>query len=173
MTRVMVHLFTACLQIPAGQGHLSLFQALISKPNDLVGTFLPAMPESILATTMKVLGGRWWRCSNGHAYYVDKCGRPTKVQRCMECGVKIGGTNHNALPGQHDVDPDLEGNENYSQVSFVSSIILRKALTTAVCVCCSDQKCGIIPPVTVCTVLIDTCSSSRLFAASLHFRPVV
>ena len=53
----------------------------------LAGSFLPGMPADPLAMAQKVLGGRWYRCPNGHAYYVDKCGRPTVVNKCATCGV--------------------------------------------------------------------------------------
>lgn len=72
----------------------------------------------------KALGGRWYKCRNGHAYFVDlvcfrvvyfslskfwgviwlQCGRPTVIQQCATCHVDIGGLNHDLLPGQEDVD---------------------------------------------------------------------
>lgn len=27
----------------------------------------------------------------GHPFFVDLCGRPTEVNKCAECGAKIGG----------------------------------------------------------------------------------
>jgi hypothetical protein len=49
-----------------------------------------------------VLGGRWYYCPNDHPYYVDLCGRPTEVLHCAECGLEIGGRNHEPLPGQKE-----------------------------------------------------------------------
>ena len=51
----------------------------------------------------------------GHAYYVDQCGRPTVIQKCATCGMDIGGTNHNLLKSNVDLDQKLEGNTAYSQ----------------------------------------------------------
>ena len=87
------------------------------------------MIEDVTAMAVRVLGGRWYKCPNGHAYYVDKCGRPTVVQKCSTCGVDIGGTDHNPLPGQVDLDPKLEGNTEYSQVGHS----LRVAVLGLVC----------------------------------------
>lgn len=49
------------------------------------------------------MGGRWYTCPNGHPFYVDLCGRPTVVQKCAECGVDIGGENHDLLVDNIDL----------------------------------------------------------------------
>lgn len=67
----------------------------------------------------RVLGGRWYTCPNGHAYYVDNCGRPTVIQKCATCGVDIGGTDHNLINTNRDLDSNLVGNTEYSQVSKI------------------------------------------------------
>jgi len=112
--RMLVHVAAAALG--ANDANLTRYlYGLIFTPEQVVGTWMPCMMEDAQAMAVRVLGGRWYKCSNGHAYFVDKCGRPTVVQKCATCGVKIGGLNHNLLPGQVDLDSGLEGNTNYSQ----------------------------------------------------------
>ena len=36
---------------------------------------------------------KWYRCTNGHAYAINNCGRPMQRGRCA-CGAEIGGDNH-------------------------------------------------------------------------------
>lgn len=77
----------------ASAGLLSFFATVITSPSAIKGTFLPGlatfsrivlgflmylltgMIEDVTAMAVRVLGGRWYKCPNGHAYYVDKCGR--------------------------------------------------------------------------------------------------
>jgi hypothetical protein len=116
LVRVLAHLCATAMSSP-GTDHMAFFRSLIASPQELKGSFFPCMPEDITAMAVRVLGGRWYKCVNGHAYYVDACGRPTIIQKCATCGVDIGGTNHNPLPGQLDLDEKLEGNTEYSQVT--------------------------------------------------------
>lgn len=34
--------------------------------------------------------GRWYKCRNGHPYYVGNCGRPAQSAICNECHAPIG-----------------------------------------------------------------------------------
>jgi len=61
------------------------------------------MPEDLLKMAQDALGGRWYRCPNGHPFYVDLCGRPTRIQTCPDCGSQIGGLDHNLLEGNIDI----------------------------------------------------------------------
>ena len=105
LSRVAVHLAAVAHNTSRGDksdlGHF--FHAVMYNPQTLRGRFFPQMPEDQLAMAQKVLGGRWYRCPNGHAYYVDLCGRPTVVNKCATCGAKIGGTNHNLLGDNIDI----------------------------------------------------------------------
>uniref|UniRef100_A0A7S0DVA6 Uncharacterized protein n=1 Tax=Amorphochlora amoebiformis TaxID=1561963 RepID=A0A7S0DVA6_9EUKA len=114
--RILVHIAVVALG-SKNESLTKLFHTAILSPETLAGSWLPCMAEDTQAMAVRVLGGRWYKCSNGHAYFVDKCGRPTIIQKCATCGVKIGGLNHNLLPGQVDLDTGLEGNTNYSQKS--------------------------------------------------------
>jgi len=118
LVRVLAHVAAVALSSP-GTDFMAFFQTVMLRPAEMAGSFFPCMPDDVTAMAVRVLGGRWYKCVNGHAYYVDACGRPTVIQKCATCGVDIGGTNHNPLPGQKDLDEKLEGNENYSQVSKV------------------------------------------------------
>eukprot|EP00468_Gymnochlora_sp_CCMP2014_P001514 CAMPEP_0167741726 /NCGR_PEP_ID=MMETSP0110_2-20121227/1016_1 /TAXON_ID=629695 /ORGANISM="Gymnochlora sp., Strain CCMP2014" /LENGTH=5340 /DNA_ID=CAMNT_0007625809 /DNA_START=69 /DNA_END=16091 /DNA_ORIENTATION=- len=112
--RIIVHVAIAAMG--SSKDNVSrLYYTAIFQPEKLFNTWLPCMAEDAQAMAVRVLGGRWYKCPNGHAYFVDKCGRPTVIQKCATCGAKIGGENHNLLPGQVDLDANLEGNTNYSQ----------------------------------------------------------
>ena len=72
-------------------------------PAKLKGSWLPTMPEDVLKMAQDVMGGRWYRCPNGHPFYVDLCGRPTQINSCAECGAQIGGLNHDLLSTNEDI----------------------------------------------------------------------
>jgi len=76
---------------------------LMLNPGSMVDSFVPTMPEDLTKMAQNVMGGRWYSCPNGHPFYVDLCGRPTVIQQCAECGVDIGGTDHNLLQGNIDI----------------------------------------------------------------------
>jgi len=116
LVRLVAHVAAVVLSSP-GNDHMAFFKNIMFSPSELKTSFFPSMPEDSLSMAVRALGGRWYRCVNGHSYYVDACGRPTEIIKCSTCGVDIGGLNHNPLPGQKDVDEKLEGNTNYSQAS--------------------------------------------------------
>uniref|UniRef100_A0A803XP10 RING-type E3 ubiquitin transferase n=1 Tax=Meleagris gallopavo TaxID=9103 RepID=A0A803XP10_MELGA len=75
---------------------------LAFSPHIMQHSFLPTMPEDLLAQarTWKGLEGlHMYLCPNGHPCTVGECGRPCQVGRCIECGLEVGGLNHNKLPG--------------------------------------------------------------------------
>jgi RZ type zinc finger domain/AAA domain (dynein-related subfamily) len=116
LMRLVVHLCARVISSDVSRPQiLSHFQALILSPHKMYDSWLPMQPEDATAMAVRVLGGRWYKCPNGHAYYVDQCGRPTVIQKCATCGVDIGGTDHNLLDTNQDLDDDLTGNTNYSQ----------------------------------------------------------
>jgi len=122
--RILVHLVVASTiplspSVAASNPMLGLFTTVLFQPERLVDCYLPQMPEDELAYVMKVLGGRWYRCQNGHAYYVDLCGRPTQINKCATCGCDIGGLGHNLLDTNKDVDESLANDTNYNKKSSV------------------------------------------------------
>ena len=100
--QLLAHLAVSCLAAAPGS-QLALFQAVALRPAELQGSWLPTMPEDDLKMAQSALGGRWYRCPNGHPFYVDLCGRPTQVNRCAECGEQIGGLSHDLLSNNQDI----------------------------------------------------------------------
>lgn len=49
------------------------------------------------AMTSREGTGRWFRCPNGHYYYIGNCGGAMQTSRCNECNAEIGGSNHRLL----------------------------------------------------------------------------
>uniref|UniRef100_A0A803YCM8 RING-type E3 ubiquitin transferase n=1 Tax=Meleagris gallopavo TaxID=9103 RepID=A0A803YCM8_MELGA len=64
---------------------------LAFSPHIMQHSFLPTMPEDLLAQA------RTWKGLEGLHMYC-KC-LPCQVGRCIECGLEVGGLNHNKLPG--------------------------------------------------------------------------
>jgi len=88
------------------------FFNFVSHPEGNMGLFLPAVASDNQLALMQVLGGGWYECSNGHAYYVDQCGRPTEKLKCATCGEDIGGLDHELLASNrtvNKVDKSLPG----------------------------------------------------------------
>ncbi len=73
IVRVMVHFVAVCISEAASTSHgtlLGWFYSATFRPEVLKDSFWPAMPEDVQAMAIRVLGGRWYRCPNGHSYYV-------------------------------------------------------------------------------------------------------
>ena len=117
--RVLCHVAALSLSGPKVGKGIGLLRLLTLSPKALAKMYIPSMPEDATAMAVRVLGGRWYKCPNGHAYYVDMCGRPTVVQKCATCGVEIGGNDHDLLGTNKDLDENLEGNTDYSQTTKV------------------------------------------------------
>jgi hypothetical protein len=67
LVRVLAHVAAGVLA--AGNSKTLLFswyRTLVSNPDSLRGTFFPCAPEDIQFMVGKALGGRWYKCSNGH-----------------------------------------------------------------------------------------------------------
>ncbi|MBN3307566.1 RN213 ligase, partial [Amia calva] len=81
---------------------LSPLHQISCRPQTMTNCFLPTMPDD---HTMEARS--WMRneklqmyvCANGHVSFVGECGRPVAVGRCPDCGVCVGGSNHNPVPG--------------------------------------------------------------------------
>ncbi|GAA6104753.1 E3 ubiquitin-protein ligase rnf213-alpha-like isoform X4 [Tachysurus ichikawai] len=97
LTELCIHLKAVLL---CGiEGLLAPLRQLAFSPATMQMAFIPTMPEDMLATAQKVLGFTWYTCPNGHPCVVDKCGRPTRLGRCLECGETVGGHNHQPVHG--------------------------------------------------------------------------
>ncbi|XP_058708338.1 E3 ubiquitin-protein ligase RNF213 isoform X2 [Poecile atricapillus] len=86
-------------------GHSPVLQPLRNlafQPHSMQHSFLPTMPEDIMAQarSWEELGGlHWYECPNGHLCTVGECGLPMEMSRCPDCGVPIGGIEHKPLKG--------------------------------------------------------------------------
>ena len=121
--RLYIHFIAMILNYSSTSLHLfSWYQTLflsISSFTIKINWF-PTMVEDVLSMAVKALAGRWYKCANGHSYYVDKCGRPTQILKCITCGIDIGGLNHNLLKGQTDIDKNLMNNTKYHQKTQIN-----------------------------------------------------
>ncbi|XP_056587886.1 E3 ubiquitin-protein ligase rnf213-alpha-like [Triplophysa dalaica] len=79
---------------------LQPLQRLALTPNNMMASFIPTMPDDMLAVAQQAMGQlQWYFCPNGHPCTVGECGRPTEISRCPDCNIEIGGTNHNPVLG--------------------------------------------------------------------------
>jgi len=46
-------------------------------------------------------GGHWYTCPNGHVYTIGECGGANQESVCPDCGARVGGSNHQRLPGNN------------------------------------------------------------------------
>ncbi|OXB81060.1 UNVERIFIED_CONTAM: hypothetical protein H355_004990 [Colinus virginianus] len=87
-------------------------------PHTMEHSFLPTMPEDVMVQARAwegLKGLRMYTCPNGHPCTVGECGKPMEVSRCIECGLAVGGHNHNSLPGFHE----FRSNEDRTQTGHV------------------------------------------------------
>ncbi|XP_034046727.1 E3 ubiquitin-protein ligase rnf213-alpha [Thalassophryne amazonica] len=79
---------------------LNPLQQLAMAPANMQASFLPTMPEDMLAVAHQAMGPiQWYYCPNGHPCTIGECGQPMETSRCLDCGVVIGGANHRPVLG--------------------------------------------------------------------------
>uniref|UniRef100_A0A665VK89 Uncharacterized protein n=1 Tax=Echeneis naucrates TaxID=173247 RepID=A0A665VK89_ECHNA len=94
--------------------HQILFplQELARAPANMRAAFLPTMPEDMLALAQQAMGPlRWYTCPNGHPCTIGECGQPMEKSRCVDCDAEIGGLNHTAVQGFHQIAPQADRTE--------------------------------------------------------------
>ncbi|KAF8978876.1 hypothetical protein BGZ46_006063 [Entomortierella lignicola] len=65
--------------------------------------------ELFRAMSQEVSGaGHWYRCQNGHSYFIGNCGGANQESRCYDCGAPVGGSNHRLQSG-NSADEEFEG----------------------------------------------------------------
>ncbi len=103
LARVVIH--TVAVIIIRGES-MGVFHNLWANPRNLVQTYLPTMHEDVRQSLRDVFGGTgvFYECPNGHAYFVDNCGKPMEIRTCATCGVQIGGEHHNLLNSNRTSD---------------------------------------------------------------------
>ncbi|XP_064532292.1 E3 ubiquitin-protein ligase RNF213 isoform X2 [Pseudopipra pipra] len=102
-------------------GHSPVLQPLRNlafQPHTMEHSFLPTMPEDIMAQARAwegVAALRWYTCPNGHPCTVGECGRPVEVGRCLECHLPIGGVRYAPVPGF----TEFRNNEDRTQTGHI------------------------------------------------------
>ncbi|OXB52961.1 hypothetical protein ASZ78_009716 [Callipepla squamata] len=116
LTEMAVHTMAILL---CGQNPiLQPLKNLAFMPHTMEHSFLPTMPEDVTVQARAwegLKGLRMYTCPNGHPCTVGECGKPMEVSRCIECGLAVGGHNHNSLPGFHE----FRSNEDRTQTGHV------------------------------------------------------
>uniref|UniRef100_A0A8C7Y3G1 RING-type E3 ubiquitin transferase n=1 Tax=Oryzias sinensis TaxID=183150 RepID=A0A8C7Y3G1_9TELE len=85
MVDVTIHL--AIVLLCGKNGFLAPLQQLAVTPANMQASFLPTMPEDMVALARQAL---------------NSCGQPMQTSRCVDCGAVIGGLNHAPVQGfQH------------------------------------------------------------------------
>jgi len=105
--RVLGHLAAVLISAPKASV-LSALRKIMLEPEDLMygeNTYLPGMDEDIRNRVMKALLERgesiwkfkthWYKCSCGYNFFIGECGRPMEMTQCPQCGLTIGGKDHN------------------------------------------------------------------------------
>ncbi|KAF4115229.1 hypothetical protein G5714_002718 [Onychostoma macrolepis] len=103
LVEVTVHMAAVllCGNLPL----LEPLQQLALSPNNMMASFIPTMPDDMLAVAQQAIKApegmriQWYSCPNGHPCIVDMCGLPMEVGYCLECNAKIGGEHHKPLDG--------------------------------------------------------------------------
>uniref|UniRef100_A0A672LBL4 RING-type E3 ubiquitin transferase n=1 Tax=Sinocyclocheilus grahami TaxID=75366 RepID=A0A672LBL4_SINGR len=103
LVEVTVHMAAVllCGNLPL----LEPLQQLALSPNNMTASFIPTMPDDMLAVAQQAIKGphglkvQWYSCPNGHPCIVDMCGLPMEVARCLECNAEIGGIDHKPVDG--------------------------------------------------------------------------
>ncbi|XP_028841461.1 LOW QUALITY PROTEIN: E3 ubiquitin-protein ligase rnf213-alpha-like [Denticeps clupeoides] len=97
-TELCVHL--AAVLLSSQQAVLGPLHELAITPANMQGSFLPTMPDDMLAVAQQAMGHlHWYFCPNGHPCTIGECGQPMELSRCPDCRAEIGGVNHIPVTG--------------------------------------------------------------------------
>ena len=84
---------------------------LINNPLAHKLSFIPTMPQDNIFDIRNALvagnaqdAPKFYECPNGHPYVLFDCGRPWIIHNCKSCGARIGGTNHNLLDNNRQIE---------------------------------------------------------------------
>ncbi|XP_061232976.1 E3 ubiquitin-protein ligase RNF213 isoform X3 [Neopsephotus bourkii] len=116
LTEMAVH--TAAVLLCGRNPVLGPLRNLAFQPHTMQHSFLPTMPEDIMAQAKAWEGLaslRWYKCPNGHPCVVGGCGLPMETSRCVDCGVRVGGEAHKPLHGFQE----FKSNEDRTQTGHV------------------------------------------------------
>ncbi|XP_071137099.1 E3 ubiquitin-protein ligase rnf213-alpha-like [Mytilus edulis] len=117
---LLAHCFVLITEIPGKHTLLTPLINIARKPQKMVSSYLPTMPQDeLLEIKEAVLAARrgnvnenpvFYRCPNGHPYIIGNCGNPAYVGVCKECGREIGGQGYNLRPG-NELDAGVDRTE--------------------------------------------------------------
>lgn len=79
-----------------------ILQTLLINLNKLVASTIAitAVEKQQIVAAIGLRKGHWFKCPNGHYYVIGECGGANQISVCNECGERIGGQQHQLLPGQ-------------------------------------------------------------------------
>ncbi|KAM4663578.1 E3 ubiquitin-protein ligase RNF213-like [Discoglossus pictus] len=78
-------------------------------PIRMQNSYLPTMPEDMLARVRNIFGAvHWYVCPNNHYCAVGECGKPMERSKCIDCGETVGGTNHISDAGFNVTEPNID-----------------------------------------------------------------
>ncbi|XP_054544611.1 E3 ubiquitin-protein ligase RNF213 isoform X2 [Talpa occidentalis] len=109
MSELAVH--TAAVLLCGQSAVLQPLRSLAFSPASMERSFLPTMPEDLMAQarTWKGLEGvRWYTCPNGHPCSVGECGMPMEHSVCVDCGAPVGGEQHKPVAGFHVITNEAD-----------------------------------------------------------------
>ncbi|XP_056152727.1 E3 ubiquitin-protein ligase rnf213-beta [Lampris incognitus] len=73
------------------------------QPQSATRSFLPTMPDDHTSEATQWLTGekslKMYKCANGHPCFVGECGKPMALSKCPDCGIPVGGLQHNPVSG--------------------------------------------------------------------------
>uniref|UniRef100_A0A663M6R8 Uncharacterized protein n=1 Tax=Athene cunicularia TaxID=194338 RepID=A0A663M6R8_ATHCN len=107
LVEVAVH--TAAVLLCGQSPLLQPLRNLAFCPHTMEHSFLPTMPEDIMAQARAwngVASLRWYTCPNGHPCTVGECGLPMETSRCLDCGAQVGGMLHVPLHGFQELNTE-------------------------------------------------------------------
>ncbi|XP_065678763.1 E3 ubiquitin-protein ligase rnf213-alpha isoform X3 [Hydra vulgaris] len=102
--------------INSGNPSTRLFLLLATRPQQVYGWFLPAMPHDNLSEIFGLNRSDdsnsflFYACPRGHPYVITNCGRPNQTYLCpvSNCRLAIGGENHTLLPSNSIVSARVD-----------------------------------------------------------------
>jgi len=91
-------------------GHPNLTRAVSNEPDKITkmlneGTFYTKVTDEEMKQVVQAMErefmstGHWYRCENGHPFTIGECGRAMSTSRCPQCGVTVGGQQHQLVEG--------------------------------------------------------------------------
>uniref|UniRef100_T1IT10 RZ-type domain-containing protein n=1 Tax=Strigamia maritima TaxID=126957 RepID=T1IT10_STRMM len=133
-TATEMHLDTAKRLLAKGskltEAEAGIVEDAIRKAADLVpGLGITHTERLEIVKAIDLQPGHWFECPNGHLYVITECGGAMETSKCPECGVKIGGGNHDLLAGNaHTGVMDGSRHAAYSDLTGIGNFDLNNII---------------------------------------------